>query len=497
MSSYPPLSEPLQLYIAGQHVASESSNTFPVMNPMTGEAVYQCASASPADYATAIDEAYTAYQSWSRLGPSARRNVLLKAADIMESYLDKDAVDILSAEVSATRSWVKANIMSTAGVFRENAALATHIKGEIVPADRPGTTILVNREAVGVVLAISPWNMPVTLTARAVCCPLICGNAVLLKPSEYSPKSQYLVVRALIEAGLPKGVLQFLPTSAADAPRSTEFAVTHPKVSRTNFTGGHRVGGIIASLSAKHIKKCLLELGGKAAVIVLHDADLDAAADAVTFGAMSNSGQICMSTERVTVHSSVAEEFKTKLVERVNALKVGNHLEDPTVQLSGLFCATSAKRILGLLQSAVNKGAKALTGDLQVHGPNGTILKPHVMEGVSADMDLYQQETFGPVVIINTFDDEQDAVAQSNQTDFTLCGSVFSRDLLRAADLAKQVRVGSCHVNGPTVYVEAPLPNGGIGGASGYGRFGGMAGVEEFTERQIVSLTRPGLKYAF
>ncbi|KIH88695.1 aldehyde dehydrogenase [Sporothrix brasiliensis 5110] len=495
--SYPPVSEPLQLYISGQHVASESSTTFPVMNPMTGEAIYQCASASPADYATAIDAAYTAYQAWSHLGPSARRSVLLKAADIIESYLDQDAVAILSAEVSATRSWVKANMLSAAGVFRENAALATHIKGEIVPADRPGTTILVNREAVGVVLAISPWNMPVTLTARAVCCPLICGNAVLLKPSEYSPKAQFLVVRALVEAGLPPGVLQFLPTSAADAPRATAFAIAHPKVSRTNFTGGHRVGGIIASLSAKHIKKCLLELGGKAAVLVLHDADLDAAADAVAFGAMSNSGQICMSTERVIVHASVAAAFKQKLVQRVEALHVGNHLDDPTVQLSGLFCAASAKRILGLLQAAVDAGATALTGDLQVHGPNGTILAPHVMEGVSADMDLYRQETFGPVVIVNTFADEAEAVAHANQTDFTLCGSIFSRDVLRAADLAKQVRVGSCHINGPTVYVEAPLPNGGIGGASGYGRFGGMAGVEEFTERQIVSLTRPGLKYAF
>ncbi|CAK7240523.1 MAG: hypothetical protein STHCBS139747_001965 [Sporothrix thermara] len=495
--SYPALSSPLQLVIDGEHVASESSSTFSVMNPMTGEAIYECASASPADYATAIDVAYTAYQKWSRMGPSARRLILLKAADIIESYLEKDAPEILSAEVSATKGWVRANILSTAGVFRENAALATHIKGEIVPADRPGTTVLVNREPVGVVFAISPWNMPVTLTARAVCCPLICGNAVLLKPSEFSPKSQYLVVRALLEAGLPKGVLQYLPTSAADAPRATEFAVTHPKVSRTNFTGGHRVGGIIATLSAKHIKKCLLELGGKAAVIVLHDADLDAAADAVTFGAMSNSGQICMSTERVIVHKSVAAEFKQKLVTRVEALRVGNHLEDPTVQLSGLFCAASAKRILGLLQSAVDAGAKTLTGDLQVHGPNSTILRPHVLEGVTADMDLYQQETFGPVVIVNEFEDEDDAVAQSNQTDFTLCGSIFSRDILRAADLAKQVRAGSCHVNGPTVYVEAPLPNGGIGGASGYGRFGGMSGVEEFTERQIVSMTRPGLKYQF
>lgn len=492
-----PLAEPQLLFIGGQYQPSSNNATFPVTNPMTGASVYQCSSASLDDYATAIDGAHAAQPAWARLGPSARRLILLKAADILESYLDKDAADILSAEVSATTGWVKANILSTAGVLRENAALATHIKGEIVPADRPGTTILVNREPVGVVFAISPWNMPVTLTARAICCPLICGNAVVLKPSECSPKSQHLVVRALLEAGLPAGCLQYLPTSAVDTPAATEFAVKHPKVSRVNFTGGDRVGRIIAGLSASLLKPCVLELGSKAPVVILEDANVEAAADAVLYGAMSNGGQICMSTERVLVHRSIAAAFRDRVVERAESLTVDNHLENPHTSYSGLISPQSAKRVLGLIQNAVAAGATLLTGDQTLHGPCQTVMKPHILQGVTRDMHIFHQETFGPVFFMSEFDRDEDAVAQANDSDFSLCASVFSRDIMRAMDTAKQIRAGSCHINGPTVYIEAPLPNGGVGGSSGYGRFGGVAGIEEFTERQIVSLARPGMKYGF
>ncbi|KAJ5272584.1 hypothetical protein N7478_007709 [Penicillium angulare] len=491
------LEEPQQLFIGGTYQGAKNNATFPVKNPMTGYDIYQCASASLDDYAAAIEGAHLAQPGWAKLGPSARRLILLKAADIMETYIKSDAPEILSAEVSATKGWVKANIFSTAGVLRENAALATHIKGEIVPADRPGTTILVERQPVGVVLAISPWNMPVTLTARAICCPLICGNTVLLKPSEFSPKSQHLVVRALTEAGLPPGCLQFLPTSPADTPAAVEFTVKHPKVSRTNFTGSDRVGHIIGALSASCLKPCVLELGGKAPVAVLEDADIEAAVEAVAYGALSNSGQICMSTERVIVHRSISAEFKTRLVKRVEALRVGNHLVDPDVQLSGVFTSTSAARLLNLVKSAVSDGATLLTGDLTTHGPCQTILVPHILEGVTRDMDLFSKESFGPILFISEFDDDADAILQANDSAFSLCASLFSQDVLRAMDMAKQIRTGSCHVNGPTVYIEASLPNGGIGGASGYGRFGGIAGIEEFTERQIVSLARPGMKYVF
>jgi len=531
-TAYPALSEPQGLFIDGKYQASSDESTFPVKNPMTADTIYECASATVDDYAAAIDKAHAAYATWSRTGPSARRAIFLKAADIVETYLTQDAPDILAAEVSATKSWVRLNIMATAGLLRETAGLVTHIKGEIVPADRPGTTILVERQAVGVVFAISPWNAPVSrlhpttrpstqplfpprchpfsatylptdmvrqtnLTARAIATPLICGNTVILKPSEFSPKSQHLVVRALTAAGLPPGCLHFLPTCPDRAPAVTEFAVKHPRVLRVNFTGSDRVGRIIAGWAATCLKQCVLELGGKAPVVVLDDAALDDAVEAVVYGGLANAGQICMSTERVIVHRAVMGPFRERLLKRVGELRCGNHLEDGEVTISGLFTAASAARVQALLQAAVDGGARMLAGDLGIAGPNKTIIAPHVLEGVTPEMDIFHKEAFGPTLLLSEFDTDEEAVAQANNTEFSLCASVFSKDIMRAMDVARQIRAGSCHINGPTVYVEAPLPNGGTGGSSGYGRFGGMAGVEEFTERKIITLAKPGMRFAF
>ncbi|KXX73731.1 Salicylaldehyde dehydrogenase [Madurella mycetomatis] len=491
------LTQPQLLYIDGNHRESSDAATFPVRNPMTGSVIYNCASASIDDYAAAIENAHAAYQGWSQTSPSTRRRIFLKAADILESYMEGGAPELLSHEVSATQHWIKVNILATAALFRETAGLVTHIKGEIVPADRPGTSILIERQPVGVVFAIAPWNAPVNLTARAVACPLVCGNTVVLKPSEYSPKSQFLVARALSAAGLPPGCFNFLPTSPERTPEVTEFAVRHPRVLRVNFTGSDRVGKIIAGWAATCLKQCVLELGGKAPVIVLDDANIDDAVESVVFGAFSYSGQICMSTERVLLHRSISQEFKAKLISRTASLRTGNHLEDSGVSVSGLFTPSSAARVMDMLRSAVSSGANLLTGDLKVTGPNNTVISPHILENVSRDMDIAHRESFGPVMVLSEFETDKEAIASANDSEFSLCASVFSRDVMRAMDIAKQIRAGACHINGPTVYVEAPLPNGGTGGSSGYGRFGGMAGVEEFTERKIITLAKPGMKFSF
>lgn len=316
------------------------------------------------------------------------------------------------------------------------------------------------------------------MTARAIACPLICGNTVILKPSEFSPKSQHLVVRALTAAGLPAGCLNFLPASPERAPAVTELAVKHPKVLRVNFTGSDRVGRIIAGWAATCLKQCVLELGGKAPVIVLDDANIDDAVEAIVFGALSNSGQICMSTERAIVHKSVVGDFKAALLKRVKSLKTGNHIEDSEISISGLYAPQSALRVLKLLKKAVDGGAKLLAGDLSISGPNNTILAPHILENVTPDMDVFHKESFGPILCLFEFETDDEAIASANNSEFSLCASVFSKDVMRALDVARQVRAGSCHVNGPTVYIEATLPNGGTGGSSGYGRFGGIAGVE-------------------
>jgi acyl-CoA reductase-like NAD-dependent aldehyde dehydrogenase len=337
----------------------------------------------------------------------------------------------------------------------------------------------------------------VNLTARAIATPLICGNTVVLKPSEFSPKSQHLIIHALLAAGLPAGCLNFLPTQPSSVPALTELAVKHPFVRRVNFTGSDRVGTIIAGWASSVLKQCVFELSSKAPVLVLQDANIPDAVDSVIFGALSNAGQICMSTERVIVHESIAEEFTTALVAKAESLKCGNHYEHPDVNISGLYTPASATRILGLVKSAVADGAVLLTGDLVAHGPNATILRPHILSQVTPSMGISSNETFGPVITLSVVSSVSEAITAANASEFSLCASIYSRDVMQAMEIAKEIRAGSVHVNGPTVYIEPPLPNGGTGGRSGYGRFGGMAGVEEYTERKMVSLGGEGRRFSF
>lgn len=245
------------------------------------------------------------------------------------------------------------------------------------------------------------------------------------------------------------------------------------------------------------LKPCIFELGGKAPVLVLDGADVSEAARAVAFGALNNSGQICMSTERVIVTPEVRTTFREALLERVTAIKAGNHHEEPDVPLSGLYTPASAQRVIRLVKGAVAQGARLLLGDLDVTGPNGTIVQPHVLDGVTMDMEISSFETFGPVICLYSAAGEVEAVDIANASEFSLCAAVFSKDINQALRVAKQVRTGSMHINGPTIYIEPPLPNGGTGGRSGYGRFGGTAGIDEFTERKVVSLASGSLKYAF
>lgn len=335
------------------------------------------------------------------------------------------------------------------------------------------------------------------LTARSIATPLICGDTVIVKPSEFSPKSQFLVVRALIEAGLPRGCIHYLPTSPEDAPTITEYAVKHHRVLRVNFTGSDRVGRIIAGIASTELKQCVLELGGKSPVLICEDANLEDAVEAVVFGAFCNSGQICMSTERVFVHCDVVDEFKRLLVERIDALNCGNHLEDDDVSVSGLFNPSSATRVLHLIEDALKSGAKLVVGNLQISGPNQTILRPHVVEDVTPAMEIFHKETFGPVFVMATFKTDDEAVELANKSDFSLSASIFSRDIMRATELTDRIRTGSCHINGPTVYLEPSLPHGGTGGSSGYGRFGGVSGIDQFTEKKIISLAHSGARYTF
>ena len=457
-------------------------------NPVTGAIATTVSVASVADVQSAVDAAHQAFQSWSKTGPNHRREILLKAADIIQSKAAEFSA-IVMAETGATKMWGGFNAKLGAEIMREAAAMTTRLVGETIPADRPGTLSLAIRRPVGVMVGMAPWNAPVILGVRAVAMPIACGNTVVMKASEACPMTHRLIVDCLIEAGLPEGVCNFISHDPADAPEIVEALVTHPKVKRINFTGSTKVGKIIAAHAAKDLKPVLLELGGKAPFVVLGDANLDEAVRAAAFGAFMNQGQICMSTERIIVDESVADRFVEKLKAKVGSFKTGNPAEEG-VQIGGVVDIRTIEHVQSLLADAEAQGASiALRGEAE-----GSIMSPNLVDSVSQTMRLWSEESFGPIVCVARARDDAHAIELANDTEYGLSAAVFGSDISRAMEVADAIESGICHINGPTVFDEAQMPFGGVK-ASGYGRFGGTFGVDQFTEVKWMTINSKPLKY--
>ena len=456
------------------------------LNPVTGEVATTIRAATVADGNAACDAAQAAFPTWSSLGPNARRAVLNKAATELEARAPQ-FIAAMMGEIGATQGWAGFNLMLAAGIVREAAAMTTQIAGEVIPSDKPGCVAMALREPVGVMLGIAPWNAPIILGVRAIAMPLACGNTVVLKASEQCPQTHALIVEAFQAAGFPEGAVQIVSNAPEDAGEIVGALIDHPAVRRINFTGSTHVGKIIAKRAAEHLKPVLLELGGKAPLIVLDDADLDEAVKAAAFGAFMNSGQICMSTERIIVVDAVADAFVAKFRDKVSAMPVGDPREGKT-PLGAMVDQRTVDVVTALIDDALAHGAEQVVGGAS----DGVLMPAHVIDKVTPQMKLFRDESFGPVVGIIRARDEAHAIALANDTEYGLSAAVFTRDTARGLRVAKQIRSGICHVNGPTVHDEAQMPFGGTG-ASGYGRFGGKAGIDAFTElRWITVETLPG-----
>jgi acyl-CoA reductase-like NAD-dependent aldehyde dehydrogenase len=464
------------LLIGGEWVAAAAGRTFEKADPFTGEPVTEAAAADRGDADRAAEAAAAASPGWSATSPDERAAVLNRAADL----LDERAPDIaatMTAECGATFGWGMFNCTLAAGMLRHAASLAGQVDQETpIESHVPGLNARAIRQPVGVVVGIAPWNAPVILATRAIATPLAFGNTVILKASEECPRTHAAVAKAVADAGAPAGVINLITNQPSDAADVVGELIAHPAVKRINFTGSTTVGRIIAQKAAQHLKRTLLELGGKAPFVVLDDADLDEAAAAANFGAFMNSGQICMSTERIVADRTIEDDLTAKLVAKAQALTVGDPRDQGTM-IGPVVNAAAAERVRDLLEDAKAKGARVLTGG----GADGLLLAPTIVAGVTPEMRIYSEESFGPIVTVISADGEQDAVRIANDTEYGLSAAVFSTDAERAESVARQIQSGIVHVNGATVHDEPQMPFGGVK-ASGWGRFGGDAALDEFTE---------------
>lgn len=469
------------LFINGQPCAAENNATFERRNPLDGNVASRAPAASVADMQRAVECAGAAFESWRDVGPGARRTLLLNAAERLEARC-ADFVSAMASETGASAQWAEFNVHLGAGLLREAAALATQVSGEVIPSDVSGNLALAVRQPAGVVLGIAPWNAPVILGVRAIATPLACGNCVVLKGSELSPATHGLIVDALNDAGFAPGVVNFVTNAPEDAAQIVEAAIAHPAVRRVNFTGSTGVGKIIAQTCARYLKPAVLELGGKAPLLVLDDADLDTAVNCAIFGAFANSGQICMSTERIIVDESIADAFVERFARRASELPCRDPREGPGV-LGAVADSRCVERCNALIDDALAKGARLVTGGKS----HSALMAATVLDGITPDMQIYHEEAFGPVKGIVRVSGEAAAIACANDNAFGLSSAVFSRDTARAWRVAQRLQSGICHINGPTVHDEPQMPFGGVK-ASGYGRFGGQAGVQEFTDLRWITL---------
>jgi acyl-CoA reductase-like NAD-dependent aldehyde dehydrogenase len=470
-----------KLMINDEAMDASDAATFERIDPLTGDVATIAPAGSVTDMAKAANAAAAAFPDWSETGPGERRRLLNAAADILTARTP-DFIAAMTGETGATAQWAAINCGLGADILREAAAMTTQVSGEIIPSGIPGSLAMAVRQPAGVCVGIAPWNAPIILGTRAIAMPLACGNTVVLKASELCPKTHCLIGDVMRAAGFPRGVVNVVTNAPKDAAAVVEALIAHPAVRRVNFTGSTRVGRIIAETCARHLKRCLLELGGKAPFIVLADADIDEAVRAAAFGAFMNQGQICMSTERIILMDEIADEFVGKFRTKAETLIAGSP-QDNNTPLGSLINAEAVRRVKGLVDDALQKGAVLVCGGVA----NGTLMDATVVDHVTPAMRIYREESFGPIAAIIRAGSADEAVTVANDNEYGLSSAVFSRDINAALAVAKRLESGICHINEATVFDEPQMPFGGVK-SSGYGRFGGKAAIDEFTELRWIAL---------
>lgn len=473
------------------------SHTYPVYRTdqpsganLTREVTHNVASISPSDVSRVVASSQAAFPAWRATPVSRRREIFLKAASLLQQRVPEYVANTMAETVlSRGMAGFELAILATGHLQSAAESMTQALKADVLPPGDDGAMKIVKREPYGVVLGIAPWNAPFILGLRSVLYAIAAGNTAILKTSEFAPRVHLSVAQVLIDAGLPKGVLNVVHVDPQNAPQVTEALISHPKVRKINFTGSTRVGKIIAATAAKYLKPVVLELGGKTPLIVLEDADLDLAANGILFGGYLNSNQICMAVNNILVHEKVA----SKLEETLNTLfkqhrevftaKLSQGMEDRHA-LRSLFTSASADRLKVLYQDAVDKGAKVVVGEA---GFQGALIQPIVLAPVREEMKIYTEETFGPVLSLITFSSIDQAITIANTPEYGLAASVYTRNQSLGLQVADKIDAGQVHINAQPVHDDPVMPHGGWK-SSGYGRFNGFEGVREFTQTKGITV---------
>ncbi|KAK7402797.1 hypothetical protein QQX98_011453 [Neonectria punicea] len=458
-----------------------SNQSFDVISPATGKVVHRCHSASVDDATAAVDAAAEALKAWRKTPPEQRRDIFLKAAEVMERRRS-ELRRYMGDETGCEPSWVDFNVDVAINHIKDVAGRIATLEGSFPTTMSPDTSAIVMQEPYGVVLAIAPWNAPYILGARAVIFPIAAGNTVVLKGSELCPRTMLAIASVFQEAGLPGGVLNVIFNERSSAASVTTALIQNPHVKKINFTGSTAVGRIVSKLAGEHLKPIVLELGGKAPAIVWEDADLNLAADQCALGSFINSGQVCMATEKILVHKAVRAEFEKKLAASV--ARIFSAESDAPVLIS----AAAVTKNKALVKDAVSRGASIVHGDLDLQEVTQTRLRPIVLNNVTTEMDLYKTESFGPTVSILEIRTEEEAIRLANDTEYGLSSALFTSDLRRGLRIAREIETGAVHINNMTVHDESALPHGGAK-SSGYGRFNASSGLSEWLRSKTVTFT--------
>jgi len=473
-----------RLRVGGRWCEAEGGATFPVRNPATGQVLTEVADASADDARRAMDAAAQAAPGWARTPPRERAEILRHAFELVVARTETFAL-VMTAEMGKPLAESRSEVAYGAEFLRWFSEEAPRVSGRSLVVPEGTNRVVTHRRPVGPCLLITPWNFPLAMGTRKIAPALAAGCTLILKPASLTPLTSHLLVQTLVEAGVPEGVVNLLPTSRSG--ETTPPLLEDRRLRKLSFTGSTEVGSALLAQAAPNVLRTSMELGGNAPFLVFEDADLEAAVDAAAVAKLRNGGEACTAANRFLVHESLAERFASALTERFATLRVGDGRGEG-VDLGPLVDDDALDKVTGLVDDAVERGARVLIGGERLEGP-GTFYAPTVLTQVPPGSRLLDEEIFGPVAPVTTFTDEDEAVAEANRTPFGLIAYACTRDLARATRLGETLEAGMIAV-GTGLVSNAAAPFGGMK-QSGLGREGSTEGIAEYLETVAVSTPDP------